>query len=199
MSQDSIFRGIFLLVLLSSIVISGYHRRRARRSGEVIPRRAEGGLVLLIRMGMALLVAASFLAFPFAPSWLAWSTLPLPAWLRWVAGALAVACLPAQWWMFVSIGENISETLLTKANHRLVTHGPYRRIRHPLYALALLELLSLATMAGSWYLLVLACTGIVVFRAVVIPREEANLIRAFGKQYEEYRLHTGALFPRFRS
>jgi protein-S-isoprenylcysteine O-methyltransferase Ste14 len=96
----------------------------------------------------------------------------------------------------VSIGENISETILTKANHRLVTHGPYRWIRHPLYALALLELLCLAIIASSWYLLLLACTGLVVFRAVVIPREESNLIRAFGEPYEEYRRHTGALLPR---
>jgi len=121
MPQDLIFRGIFLLVFLSSIVISGYHRKRARRSGEVIPRRAEGTFVLLIRMGMALLVAASFLAYAFAPEWLAWSTLSLPAWLRWGAGALAVACLPALWWVLVSIGENISETVLTKANRNDIT------------------------------------------------------------------------------
>jgi len=199
MPQESIFRGIFLLVFLSSIGISGYYRKRARRSGDVIPRRAEGAFALLLRLGSALVVAASFLAYPFAPAWLAWSSLSLPTWLRWIAGGVALACLPTIWWVLVSIGDNISETVLIKANHRLVTHGPYHWIRHPLYAVALVELLSLATIAGSWYLLLLACTGIVVFRLIVIPKEEDNLIRAFGKAYEEYRRRTGALLPRLRT
>ena len=199
MPQESILRGIFLLVFLSSIGISGYHRKRARRSGDVIPRRAEGAFALLLRLGSALVVAASFLAYPFAPAWLAWSSLSLPTWLRWIAGGVALACLPTIWWVLVSIGDNISETVLIKANHRLVTHGPYHWIRHPLYAVALVELLSLATIAGSWYLLLLACTGIVVFRLIVIPKEEDNLIRAFGKAYEEYRRRTGALLPRLRT
>jgi protein-S-isoprenylcysteine O-methyltransferase Ste14 len=198
MQQESIFRWIFLFVFLSSIAISGYYRKRARRSGDVIPRRAEGAFVLLIRMGAALLVAASFLTYPFAPARLAWSSLSLPTWLRWGAVAVALACLPAVWWVLVSIGENISETVLTKANHRLVTHGPYRWIRHPLYAVALVELLSLALIAGSWYLLLLACAGILVFRIAVIPKEEENLVRAFGNAYQEYKRHTGALLPRLR-
>jgi protein-S-isoprenylcysteine O-methyltransferase Ste14 len=51
--------------------------------------------------------------------------------------------------MFLSIGANISETILTKRTHQLVTHGPYRWIRHPLYAFSLLELFSLALLADS--------------------------------------------------
>lgn len=198
MSVDAIFRTIFLLVFLSSLVISGYHRKRARGSGEAIPRRAEGSLALLLRMAMALLVAVSFFAYIFAPRWLSWSDLGLPLWLRWGAAILAVACIPAFWWVLVSIGDNISETVLTKSTHQLVTHGPYRWIRHPLYAFTLLELLALGLLASNWLLLAFPCVGAVVFRWVVIPREEANLIKAFGNQYEDYKARTGALLPRLR-
>ncbi len=199
MNMDATFRGIFLLVFLSSLVISGYHRKRARQSGEVIPRRAEGLIALLLRMAMALVVAVSFFAYVFAPAWLAWSTWSLPTWVRSVAAATAIASLPAIHWVFVSIGSNVSETILTKSTHRLVIHGPYRWIRHPLYAVALLELVCLALIASNWYLLLFPCIGIVVFRLLIIPKEEANLIRAFGGQYEEYRRRTGALVPRVRS
>jgi protein-S-isoprenylcysteine O-methyltransferase Ste14 len=198
MSANTIFRVIFLVVFLSSLVISGYHRKRARRSGETIPRRAEGSTALLLRMAMALPMAVSILIYVFSPEWLAWSDLALPAWLRWGAAALAFACLPALWWVLVSIGSNISETILTKSAHQLVMHGPYRWIRHPLYAFALLELLSLALLASNWFLLMFPFLGAIVFRWVVIPKEEANLIRAFGKPYEEYRDRTGALLPRLR-
>lgn len=198
MDVEAGFRGIFLVVFLSSVVISSYYRKRARRSGDVIPRRAEGPVALLLRMAMALLVAVSFLAYVFAPAWLAWSAWGLPLWLRTAAAVVAVGCLPAIRWMFVSIGDNISETILTKSTHQLVTHGPYRWIRHPLYAFALLELFSLALLASNWYLLSFPCIASVVFRWLVIPREEANLIKVFGKDYEDYRRRTGALVPRVR-
>ena len=198
MNADIVFRGIFLFVFLSAVVISGYYRKRARQSGEIIPRRAEGSTTLLLRMMMALIVAAGFFAYVFAPTWLAWSALELLMWLRVAAAVIALGTLPAMRWMFVSIGANISETILTKRSHQLVTYGPYRWIRHPLYAFALLLLFSLALLASNWFLLLFPCIGFVVFRFIVIPREEANLIKVFGEQYEEYRRHTGALIPRFR-
>jgi len=94
------------------------------------------------------------------------------------------------------VSRSISETILTKRMHQLVTHGPYRWIRHPLYAFSLLELFSLALLADSWFLFAFPCIVLVVFRWFVIPREEANLIKTFGKDYEEYMRRTGALVPR---
>lgn len=196
MPAEAVFRGLFAAVLVAVVAISSYHRAHARRSGEAIPRRAEGSFVLSLRLTLALLALASFITYIFAPGWLAWAQIGLPAWLRWAAAAIAVACLPAVWWVFASIGNNISETILTKRTHTLATHGPYRWIRHPLYAFALLELFCLALVADNWLLLLWPCIGGVVFSLIVIPREEANLIDAFGMQYEEYRGHTGALLPR---
>jgi protein-S-isoprenylcysteine O-methyltransferase Ste14 len=196
MNVEAAFRSIFLVVLVSMIVISGYYRRRARQSGEVIPRRAEGPIALLLRMAMALPAAVTYLAYVFAPTWLAWSAWDLPIWLRSAAAAGAAACLPAIRWVFVSIGDNISETVLTKTTHQLVTNGAYRWIRHPLYAFALLELAFLALLASNWFMLSFPLIGVVVFRWLVIPKEEANLIKVFGTQYEEYRQQTGALVPR---
>lgn len=196
MAVETLFRGIFLLVFLSAIVISGYHRKRARQTAGAIPRRAEGSPALLLRAAMGLMLFGSFLAYVFAPDWLAWSTLALPTWLRWAAAALAVSCLPLLWWVFESIGGNVSETVLTKSTHQLVTHGPYKWIRHPLYAFAFLEFLSLAFLASNWFLILLVGIGVAAFRFVVIPKEEANLVRTFGDEYEAYRDRTGALIPR---
>jgi len=196
MPTETIFRVIFLFVFMSSIVISGYHRKRARDASGVIPRRAEGLLVLILRMVMLLALFVSFFTYVFAPQYLAWSALGLPIWLRWGAAVLALVCIPALWWVLVSIGKNISETVLTKSTHQLVTHGPYRWIRHPLYAFSLLEFLALALLSDSWFLLLFPILGALVFRLVVIPKEEANLTKVFGEQYEAYKQRTGALLPR---
>jgi protein-S-isoprenylcysteine O-methyltransferase Ste14 len=195
MELDTVFRVMFLLVFLTSVGISGFYRRRARQSGDVIPRRAEGSLVLILRMVMALIIAVSFFAYVFAPSWLSWSYWFLPLWVRFFGAFIAMLCIPAIRWVFVNIGNNISETVLTKKTHQLVMVGPYRWIRHPLYAFALLELFALALVASSWFLFIFPCIVGIVFRLFVIPREEANLIKLFGKRYEEYIQHTGALFP----
>ena len=115
-----------------------------------------------------------------------------------MAAAVGFLCLPFLLWVFTSIGANISETVLTKSEHQLVSHGPYKWIRHPLYTSGLLILLALSIIVGSWLMLVLWIVGTLVMRLVVVPREEHNLIEAFGQQYEEYKQRTGALLPRVR-
>jgi protein-S-isoprenylcysteine O-methyltransferase Ste14 len=67
-----------------------------------------------------------------------------------------------------------------------------------LYAVALVQILSLGVLARNWLIVVLGLFGVVVFRFVVIPKEETNLIKAFGDRYVEYTARTGALVPRIR-
>jgi protein-S-isoprenylcysteine O-methyltransferase Ste14 len=140
----------------------------------------------------------SFALYVFAPEWMEWAAFPTPAWVRWAGAAVALGCVPLLWWVLRSIGRNISETVLTKKDHQLVTSGPYRWVRHPLYAVALVQILSLGVLARNWLIVVLGLFGVVVFRFVVIPKEETNLIKAFGDRYVEYTARTGALVPRIR-
>jgi protein-S-isoprenylcysteine O-methyltransferase Ste14 len=85
-----------------------------------------------------------------------------------------------------SIGNNISETFLTKEKHVLVTHGPYRWVRHPLYTTATIATISLSILAANWFMLAMACVAFIGIAALVIPREEAELVRKFGDAYREY-------------
>jgi protein-S-isoprenylcysteine O-methyltransferase Ste14 len=177
--------------------LSAYYRRLARKSGDIISRRQEGTLALILRAAMALPLLLAILLYAFLPDWTAWSTIHLPVWVRWLGAGLGVAGLPLLWWVFTNIGSNISETVLTKREHKLVTDGPYRWVRHPLYGVARLEILALSLMAGNWFIALLWLIGVLVFRLVVIPMEEAKLIAAFDGEYEQYRARTGALTPRF--
>lgn len=193
---ETFYRFIFLIVLLSAFLISGYYRRKARQTSGTIERRAEGTSILFLRMVGALPLFFSLIAYIVWPRALAWAQIALPAWLRLLGCLLALLCIPLIWWVFTSIGENISETVLTKQEHMLVTHGPYRWVRHPLYASALLLLLSLALVAANWFLGIYALAAILIFRLVVIPKEEEFLVSAFGQAYKDYQQRTGALLPR---
>jgi protein-S-isoprenylcysteine O-methyltransferase Ste14 len=197
MEEELIFRLFFTAVFALVVSLSAYYRMLARKSGEVIYRRQEGTLALILRAAMALPLLLAILLYAFLPDWMAWSMIHLPVWVRWLGAGLGVVGLPLLWWVFTNIGSNISETVLTKREHKLVTDGPYRWVRHPLYGVALLEILALSLMAGNWFIALLWLIGVLVFRLVVIPIEEAKLIAAFDGEYERYRARTGALTPRF--
>ena len=196
MNDQPLFRWIFIAIFVIALFISGYFRRKARQSGEVIPRAREGRLILAGRILFAAPLYLSVFAYMLNPNWMAWSWVSLPTWLRWLAAVVGLATLPLIYWVFRSIGHNISETFLTKENHALVTHGPYRWVRHPLYSLATVAFVSLSLVAANWFILAMALLAILVLALVVIPREEARLILKFGQAYREYQQRTGRLVPR---
>lgn len=196
MSAETPFQVAFIAIFVSAVSISIYFRRKARASGEVIPRAAEGKASLLLRLVFASPLYLSILAFMLNPAWMAWSSLDLPVWLRWTAAAVGAGTIPLLVWVMKSLGSNISETYLTKDSHVLVTHGPYRWVRHPLYSVASIAFSALGVVAANAFILGMAVIAIPALALLVIPREEANLERKFGADYRAYRGRTGTLIPR---
>ncbi|MFQ5921924.1 MAG: methyltransferase family protein [Anaerolineales bacterium] len=98
--------------------------------------------------------------------------------------------------MMTSIGKNVSWIYLTKKGHELVTDGPYRWIRHPLYTVASIVFVSLSIMAASWSMLVMALIAWIAVATFIVPREEAELEREFGVEYQRYIDRTGRFAPR---
>lgn len=199
MNVESVFRLVFIGVFAGSMSVSIYYRRKARAESGTIARREEGAGIMLLRLCFALPLFLSIFAYMINPEWLAWSVVSLPVEVRWVGVGFGLACVPLLWWVFSSIGSNISETVLTKAEHELVVHGPYRWVRHPLYSVATLMFVSCGVIASSWWILLFAVVAVVMIAGVVIPREEKALVAKFGESYEAYRLRAGRLFPKIRS
>lgn len=77
----------------------------------------------------------------------------------------------------------------------LQTTGLYSRVRHPLYACYLLEMLALALISPN--LIALAALALVAFTTVVrIHAEEHALLQRYGTQYQDYMARTNSLLPR---
>lgn len=189
------FRLFFIVILVSSLLVSAYYRRRARREGEVIPRTQESRPLVVGRLLVGLPLAASLLAYAVSPRTMAWAEAPVPGWLRWVGavtGALNVGLIS---WVLSSLGANVSETVLTKRNHTLVTHGPYRWVRHPLYTAGVLGLASLSLLAANWFLALMVLVVIAIL-PLLVHKEETYLIEKFGGEYREYADCTGRFLPR---
>jgi protein-S-isoprenylcysteine O-methyltransferase Ste14 len=190
------FRWFALLIVVIAFGISGYYRRMAYRSGGRIPRRREGPRLVALRILFAVPLYAVLLAYLIEPRWVAWASFALPDGVRWAAVAFAFGMIPFVVWIFRSLGTNVSETVLTKEGQRLVTHGPYRWVRHPLYTAGLALFACLSLIAANWLLFGLTAVAVAGIAGAVVPREERALLAAFGPEYESYRARTGRFLPR---
>jgi len=189
------FRWLALVIVASVFAISAYYRRRARQTGETIARRREGALFVLLRAVFALPLFAAILAYLINPASMSWSHFRAPDWVRWIGVATGLLAIPSARWLFRNLGRNVSETVLTKADHSLVTTGPYQWVRHPLYTTGGALLVAVGLIAANWFILLLATAAVVLVRVLVVPREERELIAKFGDDYRRYKQRTGAMFP----
>ena len=193
------FRWLALAILFGTIGVSGYYRRRARAATGTISRSREPLRLIAGRLLVALPLFGGVLAYIISPGVMAWSSYTGPEWLRWVGVALGFSAILSARWVLRAIGANVSETILTKPSHQLVTHGPYRWIRHPLYTTGVLLFAALGLIASNWFILAFALVALLSIRFVVVPMEERELIGRFGAAYEAYRARTGAMSPRLRA
>jgi len=110
---ESSFRFIGLALALISFAISVYHRRQAEDSDEEISDKDEGSLILSLRKFFGLTMWLSMLAYFINPAWMSWSQLTLPLWVRWLGVGLMVLCVPLFYWIFSSLGKNVTKTVAT--------------------------------------------------------------------------------------
>jgi protein-S-isoprenylcysteine O-methyltransferase Ste14 len=189
------FRWFALAVFVTSIGISARRRWQARRTGGRIRRSAEPPGLIAGRVAVALPLFGGVLVYLAHPRWMAWSSIDLPAGIRWLGVGLGALVVPSVHWVLTNLGANVSETVLTKKDQRLVTEGPYRRVRHPLYTVGIALFVSIGLMAANWFILLWSAVAAIAVRLVVIPREEAHLEATFGDDYRRYRTATGAMVP----
>ena len=196
MSTEMSFRIAFAGLLIGMMLIAGSHRIRAQAAGGSVSQREEGWVRVPLRLG-GLALWGSVLAWAINPALMSWAALPLPQWLRWAGVSLGMLVLPFGVWVTHTLGNNVTRTVVTRKDHRLVTSGPYRWVRHPLYTTGLLFFVALGLTASNAFILSGALVAITLV-TVRLPKEEAMLIARFGDDYRHYRAHTGRYFPRLR-
>ena len=198
MKKESVFRSITAALLFAAVGISGYHRHKAERAGgEEISLQEEGLPVAVALRSSGLVLVLSVLTYLIKPRWMRWSSLDLPAPLRLSGAGLGAVSLPLVLWIFRTIGENITPTVETREKHELVTSGPYRWVRHPLYTVGTSFFVSLAVVAANWFM-GLASFAVLAMLVIRLPKEEEKLVERFGDEYRAYIKRTGRLLPRIK-
>lgn len=187
----------FIAAILVNFALVGTYRRKAQR-GERFSLKEEGVWIAIPLRLAGLTALAYIVTYMVAPGLVGWSLIDVPLPLRWVGGLTALGLVPPLLnWAQQSLGRNVTPTVITRERHELVTDGPYRFVRHPLYTLGLMLYGSLALLSGSWFIagILVAGFGVLMMR---LPKEEAMLVERFGDAYTEYMRVTPRFLPRLR-
>ena len=201
MESETIFRAIFFVLLIAVIVIRMYYGWRIGRTGEsgwsvkaeAVER--EGRWSILLRFVLALFSLAAIILYAINPAWLGTFAIPLPPWCRWFGVGLGTASLILLVWVHHTLGRHWSTNLQLKGEHTLVTSGPYRWVRHPMYTALFGFFAGLVLVAASWLVALLVAAAIFVLYAR-IGEEEAMMLEQFGDEYRTYMQRTGRFLPR---
>ena len=195
MNPDDTFAAVLRIGWLILLPVMVFHRVRSQMTGEPLDRRQEGMLVLLTLRPAGIAHIVGLIAYMINPSRMSWSAMPLPIWLRWTGVAIGAAAGCLLVWTLASLGKNLTDTVVTRKAHTLVTTGPYRWVRHPFYGAVALSMLANSLAAANWFLL---ATGALFLTMIVIRTrtEEKHLLARFGDAYRAYMDRTGRFLPR---
>jgi protein-S-isoprenylcysteine O-methyltransferase Ste14 len=194
--DDNIFRLAYIVVVAAFAPFAVTYRIRSA-TAERLDRWQEGACILFGLRLSALVMFAGGITWMINPGWMAWSAMPIPAWLRWL-GVCGVACsCILVVWTFRNLGKNLTDTVVTRKDHTLIISGPYRYVRHPFYLAIALQMLGGSLVVANWFILL---SGIVPFAFLVARTriEEQKLVDRFGAEYQDYMRRVGRFVPRFK-
>jgi protein-S-isoprenylcysteine O-methyltransferase Ste14 len=184
----TVYTAVVLLWLGSEVVIGAVSILRGRAPRGHRQDRLSGPVLILF------LVAAVYLGVGAARR-AHWAAITQGHDVAFGLGiALVLVGVAVRWYAVISLGRFFTTRVMTRSDQTVVERGPYRLVRHPSYAGALLTVLGILLCQTNWFSLaffVLALPGF-VYRIRV---EEQALVTALGQPYRDYMRRTKRLVP----
>ena len=186
-----IAKAVVLAATVVMMAIRGPHGQRSRsvKVAKSHKTALETGLLVFAWVGFFVpLVWVTSSAFRFAE---------YP--LRAVPLAAGVMCYVIGLWLFyrshADLGTNWSVTLEVREGHRLITHGVYRGVRHPMYSALALYSVGQALVIPNWVAGLSNLVAFAVLFALRVGAEERMMAQQFGNEYATYTARTKRLIP----
>jgi len=186
---------IIVYSLFSTIRIEYYRKTKKAGYKTVIEERKKYPIWLSIFICYTVFTFFIYVLFPQA---LIWAKVSLASWLRLVGALMAVVALLWFIWIHRSLGNNLSVRLKIKDSQKLITDGPYRWIRHPMYSAFYLLHIAVFFLTANWFIGITWLTRLTAIIFLRVKREEAMLLSTFGSEYRSYMEHTGRFIPIIR-
>ena len=184
---------IFFVVLVGAVGalrliemrLSRRHQRALAESGAaVLPERVFPAMVALhTGVLVAAVIEALLLSRPFVPA------LAIPT------VALVVLANALRFWVIATLGVHWNVRVVPSMPLGVVTSGPYRYVRHPIYSLRMLMNLAVMVMVPTPLVILAAGTDIILLQ-IEARREERYMESKHGPVYAQYKNSVGRFVPR---
>jgi len=194
MSADEPFRTVLAAAMVLLFPVALFYRIRSQATRERLDRRQEGLFILATLRPIGLATLAGLMTYLINPATMAWASFPLPRALRWCGVSIAIAGSILFIWTMHHIGRNITDTVVTREKHSLVTSGPYHWVRHPFYVAATLLILGNGLGAANWFILAGGAMAVTLL-VMRLRIEEQKLVERFGDEYRDYMKRTRRFVP----
>ena len=146
------------------------------------------GISAQLAIEVLLAVAVAWFATPLA--------VPGSGWVALILGILVMcAGVAIRLWAVVALGHFFRPMVVLQTDHRVITDGPYRLVRHPSYTGMLLVQAGFGIALGNF--LSMAICIVIPLHGVLsrISHEEEALSRGLGDEYRTYAARTSCLVP----
>lgn len=194
-ASETSFRVIFGLLFTLGLATRLAYQRRVRGAETVDARHARRERFLYNLVFASYLLMLGYIFTPL----LDFARAPLPVPVRLFGGLLLLFGTWLFWWTHRTLGRYWSGVLELRRDHRLITEGPYRRVRHPMYSAFFVTGIGTALLSANWLLAACNLGAVTVMYLVRYPAEETMLLEHFGETYRRYMAQTGRLLPRLRA
>ncbi len=180
---------LILLTLIRSFFKAKYYKLLSKDYITYEPTH-----IFIVRMILGLFLGIFLFFFLFKENYIIFTFFDLPIWLRIIGIFISVVGLLGLIWAHSTLKDNFTTTVLLKKNHKLITDGPYKFIRHPMYLSYLVFFLGLTLISGN-YVFGLLSNGIILSLIFLrLPLEEKILIQRFP-EYEKYSKKVSRIIP----
>lgn len=153
--------------------------------------RRDGGSYAVLMVAMFTGIFFGFFCMYWPAATVTWH----PALWFWTGIVLMPAGAVYRWHAIRVLGRFFTRSVATRAGQYVVDRGPYRRLRHPSYAGALLTLLGLGMAMGNWASLAVVLAGGIMGYGWRMRVEERVLCADLGEPYRQYMRRTWRIVP----
>ena len=207
MDMGLFFRLSFLALWALIAVVRGYYGRKTKTHSTIagvkekletaIAEEDMGTGFKIFTAIISVIGFAGLILYLLSPPWWTWTIIPLGEWIQWSGIAIALVPIFFLIWVHRHLDRQWSIALELREDHQLITSGPYRYVRHPMYLGIFVYTMGLMMVSlDVLVVLFFAFTIWVNYRR--IPREEQMLVQEFGDEYIEYIKRSGRLLPQLR-
>jgi protein-S-isoprenylcysteine O-methyltransferase Ste14 len=174
----------WLSVFVKAVIITP----KIGKTPNIVPKEIVGFLSRLVMLPLVIF----WIALPWHASFYG-MTAPFPQ-LAWLGAVMSVIALTLTVFCWYHMGTSWRIGIDPKEKNKLVTDGPFKHVRHPIYALSMLLILGCFLSIQTTSMFVILCIHWVMF-TLETYREENYLNKLYGDTYLAYVKKTNRFLP----